>query len=1605
VTAFFSSRNFDIFVAWEQITPSQWVQIVAAICMSFFIPGYALIKVLEVNNRLKTLPKLLFSYVFSILITGFIGYVSGIAGFDSSETKNLLLVFYVIILALFFTSLWLKSSRKRNVKAVLKRKFSDGFVINSKSNFLDQIRNNFPQILVFGCLFAFVILSSYILYGGTLVGDQWFHHGRALLFMSGSLQSAVLQGTDIEYPSFFSAFLAAFFALSGSPTANAYVTINFLNIMPVFAFYYFFVSWVPTHTARAGLIASVLFMLSAGFGWIYVVSIAETSESSSSSDLSMLNILDEARIRTFDIFQPSTFVGVDHPGITSPLLIIGLPAGLVLLGIIKEHGKGEPYLSRVGYAVFIFVVTLVGILAHSEFFLFIIIVSFLILAFKLRHSNIVFGALIIAIVFPTVLQLIGFKTEYSIFNNEIYGFPLVPIVLAFVSIVWSLSVARNWLADRFEVSPKFRIHSVERIKEMKLIRRPLWRKKRIMVITAISIVSLVAYFYIFSFFIWKELSLEDIQVQTSTLGQRNIPWYLYPMKLGFTGLLGIAFLLSYLFRRFEKEIFVFGVIALVSLVIGPYYDEHRFSKYVMMGMAGFASLLLFDIIVKNKSVLHTSASARKPLVLGIILGLTVTLSGLSVFMYWGYAALAMENDFKPYSTDLPKREFPSNQEIEMLSFLYGHSINGKNGVVIPVDQYDIDREGFAGKLQAFAGIPYYRILQGKSVLGSNTIEGLYNLLNSTNTRYIMVSKNDTDAMSIDTTNEGANRTGFSPITEPVRFVTNNFEIAYQNSDYTVLSVPHNLKPPSSDGNLGFINLYDKSASSPAFFSSGLSLPYLPLEVSESNITRLQYDDNKSFSTGSHDKYVTFNKDNSSSNTDESPNSASIPYTYATLYNKTGEETLWSKPINDTNINYIENRLKIPENETKGNKLSEKVAGVVWIDGRGSLEKEYYVFLSSSALQLKITDKQEEDNRELRFQNRNMKLEDGVWYNIQVFLEEKKINVYVNNVLGLQVPRLSPSTLSIRSNQDLSAVNSYDPEVSRIGIRSDKTNAIFGPLEVGYVTLHTDSGLINQVSPKSEYLEYYYPLSILAMDVNSTGYDVYSKGDLSAFSKKTIMLPLDPIEPKSDVQNGISEGRDKNGDLVTTGGNNYASSDMYLDFVKGGGTLIVMNPFDYFSGNSTDGEFGRLLSIRPGNMTSFDHIGLLGPGGGSEEEKSGLREGAESIKASGTVRNLSSSSSDTVLRSIYFKNDKPVAPFVMEKEYPSSDGKKGKIIYVNIAGYYNSLDESQDDTFHTIENVMSLIRPNKDDAIQGDNHDNIDTASSRMFTRVDSGIAANSSDHEFEEVITGYMKTSGKTALNSSSLLLFGGIEDPPYSLKAENLYFTDRNSNRSTNYSNVTIKNLIPKGLYSATIYANGNLSIPSSPPHYDYIPILLPPDFDLGIKLFSNASARIVLDNSTLNISEDSDVRIQGIRPESNNLEYTQILMKDPKIESNGATSFDGLDSARMPQPYGSGEIHQGSFNGRIEDADLYFELNQDGFYETKFITRVQSPASLKDDEFVAGRTDRTLNTLEVPGDVSLASKEQQTIIPWQEAMSSPQNIFLMITIALVGVWSYRKI
>ena len=87
---------------------------------------------------------------------------------------------------------------------------------------------------------------------------------------------------------------------------------------------------------------------------------------------------------------------------------------------------------------------------------------------------------------------------------------------------------------------------------------------------------------------------------------------------------------------------------MVAIFAGPYYDEHRFGKYVMVGMASLAALLIYKLLNYHTIRSHHSSSnysiassnlKLRVLINSLILGAVISISGMSIFMFAGLVEL------------------------------------------------------------------------------------------------------------------------------------------------------------------------------------------------------------------------------------------------------------------------------------------------------------------------------------------------------------------------------------------------------------------------------------------------------------------------------------------------------------------------------------------------------------------------------------------------------------------------------------------------------------------------------------------------------------------------------------------------------------------------------------------------------------------------------------------------------------------------------------------------------------------------------------------------------------------------------------------------------
>lgn len=772
ILTFFSSPTEIVYKEWNDLGIVDIAKACTAVAVCFFLPGYSLISVVFRKDGIKPLLKILLSYLTSILFTGIVGFTVGFAHVPFYYSSWIVISFGGIFLFLYVYYMIFTGMPKTNYVRVN----------------LELLRARYHFLIVFVCILALIIIWTYFLYDFKIIGDQWFHHGRSLLFMTDSIGNLSKLDLESQYPPFFSGLLGTYFTLSGMPSVNAYVLINFLNIVPVFGFFFFFKQWAPRLQKNAALLATALFVLSAGLGWIYIVdSIVAINPQTQFNAFQMLHY---GGIKTFDIRIPSSFIGVGHPDITTPLILVGLPCGFVLLGLLKSEMK-----NRFRTYCIVGTVIVTGSLFHDEFYLFVLISAIVSIAMSLKGKHMYYFLPLFMFATEILIDQL-FHTNYYA-TREIGNIPLLYLLIGSLSLMWLVYARRVTLRKTIlsQISSRLRINSI----------RTRWY-------AGIIVIAIVVYLYAFTFIVWNHLLLSDIQLQTSESGQRIIPWYLYPNRLGLSGALGLIYLASYLFRKFEKSAWIFAIFAFISFIAGPYYDENRFNKYIELSFVSLASLLLFEVISNIKHRL-------RPIIISMVLGLVFLGSSMSILLYFSYSVLGLKNeDFSQFSLSLPRRIFPSPNEINFLNYLHKSLIVPSTDFVA-APSYDMVRnQGLGSKLEGFVDPSITKFSQNPLIFNSTSLESLYSLLSYSNIKYVLLSLNDT----------------LLPMTDPLKFAINHFRQVYRDDEFEVFAVPR-ISAPSTNSDVGLLYRDDNNL---PHLSKEL-IHYLPLSTLA--LSNIKYD--------------------------------------------------------------------------------------------------------------------------------------------------------------------------------------------------------------------------------------------------------------------------------------------------------------------------------------------------------------------------------------------------------------------------------------------------------------------------------------------------------------------------------------------------------------------------------------------------------------------------------------------------------------------------------------------------------------------------------------------------------------------------------------------
>ena len=237
------------YVEWSEISLPNWLRLIAALLMTSFYPGYAILTVIGKNEEFSFLGKVTLSTFLSLFMSGLIAFIAtmseGLVGNQGLLGMVLLNILLLTLFSIFHTD--------------KQRKFAKISIFSSQ--------------LIMMILILFVLTASYFVnFPVRLVPtiDQWVHYGSVLKAIDG-----VLFSTPGVYPYWSHMYAALFGVLSGFPLVNAFMTLLLLfTVLPILSFYLMCSSLFPS--SKMPIVATVVYALFSGFGGLYVMNLSMT---------------------------------------------------------------------------------------------------------------------------------------------------------------------------------------------------------------------------------------------------------------------------------------------------------------------------------------------------------------------------------------------------------------------------------------------------------------------------------------------------------------------------------------------------------------------------------------------------------------------------------------------------------------------------------------------------------------------------------------------------------------------------------------------------------------------------------------------------------------------------------------------------------------------------------------------------------------------------------------------------------------------------------------------------------------------------------------------------------------------------------------------------------------------------------------------------------------------------------------------------------------------------------------------------------------------------------------------------------------------------------
>ena len=250
------------FAPWPELPAISVFRGICALLLAAVLPGYVLLRAFHRPRDLSAEEELLIAITISMFLTPLVFISAFRLGLDAEGIYWTLVGVYSSVLAAGIV-----------LKYVLRR--GEGQPTDIKRF---RWRESIPLWIFLGFITALsmsIDIANYHL----LKGDEWGHHGTALMLTRGLFPMNPEKRVAF-YPWWFHAYMASLFTLSGLPSVNTYVLARIMHFVFWLAFYCMVKELAKGvgNPERMALIATIL-LVTGGYGGFYAFYLMSKAES------------------------------------------------------------------------------------------------------------------------------------------------------------------------------------------------------------------------------------------------------------------------------------------------------------------------------------------------------------------------------------------------------------------------------------------------------------------------------------------------------------------------------------------------------------------------------------------------------------------------------------------------------------------------------------------------------------------------------------------------------------------------------------------------------------------------------------------------------------------------------------------------------------------------------------------------------------------------------------------------------------------------------------------------------------------------------------------------------------------------------------------------------------------------------------------------------------------------------------------------------------------------------------------------------------------------------------------------------------------------------